>query len=33
VLQVIDARGLVATERELLVVLPGPHAAGAASHR
>jgi hypothetical protein len=33
VLQVVDARGLAATARELLVVLPGPHAAVAASHR
>src|SRR3954447_9253825 len=33
VLQVTDARGLVATEPETLVVLPGPHAAGAAAHR
>jgi putative Ig domain-containing protein len=33
VLQVTDARGLVATEREMLVVLAGPHAAGSASHR
>ncbi|MFL5926546.1 MAG: putative Ig domain-containing protein [Gaiellaceae bacterium] len=31
VLQVTDARGLVATERVTLVVLSGPHAAGAAS--
>jgi hypothetical protein len=33
VLQVTDARGLVAVERETLVVLRRPLAPGAASHR